>query len=234
MHFDKFPDHITSVSSKIERRGIKAESFERLFYNAELLEEQFDERKHIDQGKSGEIWIASSPSISQGVCMKTIHTEGKSANTLEKEYEMQSLFYDAGVRVPMPFAFSRWWKEDGMFNEHLAMEFLQGQNLSDFLSDLLSHKQGITGRDWLRVTEDLRTQIDVANRAGLYHRDLDPKNVFLRGMEKQVYLIDFGDSKRTSSQDEHEIYETAGRNFSRDNSVIQHINRLVLKAKVLS
>ncbi len=234
MTLERYPDHITNISPRSEKRGIKNETLEQLFRNAEVLESQFDRRRHIDQGKSGEIWIASDESIPERICMKTIHSEGKSANTLEREYELQSRFYDAGVRVPMPMAFSRWWKKEGSVNEHIAMEFLEGQDLSSLISDMLSHSVKISSQEWLRITQDLSKQIKIANNVGLYHRDLDPRNVFIVGEERVVYIIDFGDAKETVSHDEHEIYETAGRNMPRDGEIVPYINKLVLKAKVLT
>ncbi len=69
----------------------------------------------------------------------------------------------------------------------LAMEFLQGQTLQEFL---------VGGRPDIGTVERIMFQlcgaVAAAHAAGVIHRDLKPANVLLVGDELQVKLADFG------------------------------------------
>jgi serine/threonine protein kinase len=79
---------------------------------------------------------------------------------------------------------------------YLAMELLEGEDLSDLL-----HRRGrLPTHEALEIFEQLGDALAAAHRAGVIHRDLKPRNIFvarsrLRGMPFVVKVLDFGISK---------------------------------------
>jgi len=79
---------------------------------------------------------------------------------------------------------------------YLAMELLEGEDLADLL-----HRRGrLPTHEALEIFEQLGDALAAAHRAGVIHRDLKPRNIFvarskLRGMPFVVKVLDFGISK---------------------------------------
>jgi serine/threonine protein kinase len=79
---------------------------------------------------------------------------------------------------------------------YLAMELLEGEDLADLL-----HRRGrLPTHEALEIFDQLGDALTAAHRAGVIHRDLKPRNIFiarsrLRGMPFVVKVLDFGISK---------------------------------------
>ena len=79
---------------------------------------------------------------------------------------------------------------------YLAMELLEGEDLADLI-----HRRGrLPAHEALEIFEQLGDALAAAHRAGVIHRDLKPRNIFvarsnLRGMPFVVKVLDFGISK---------------------------------------
>lgn len=79
---------------------------------------------------------------------------------------------------------------------YLAMELLEGEDLHD----LVSRRGAVAPHEVLEIFEQLGDALTAAHRAGVIHRDLKPRNIFvarsrLRGMPFVVKVLDFGISK---------------------------------------
>ncbi len=78
----------------------------------------------------------------------------------------------------------------------MAMEFLEGEDLTD----LVQRKGHVPVHEVREIFEQLGDALGAAHDAGVIHRDLKPRNVFvarsrLRGMPFVVKVLDFGISK---------------------------------------
>ncbi len=79
---------------------------------------------------------------------------------------------------------------------YLAMELLEGEDLHD----LMARRGRMAPHEALEIFEQLCDALAAAHRAGVIHRDLKPRNIFvarsrLRGMPFVVKVLDFGISK---------------------------------------
>ncbi len=79
---------------------------------------------------------------------------------------------------------------------YLAMELLEGEDLHD----LIVRRGALAPHEVLEIFEQLCDALAAAHRAGVIHRDLKPRNIFvarsrLRGMPFVVKVLDFGISK---------------------------------------
>jgi eukaryotic-like serine/threonine-protein kinase len=90
---------------------------------------------------------------------------------------------------------------------YLVMEFLEGEDLEQYLSRNRPLSEAELGRLMIPVIAGLAT----AHASGVVHRDLKPSNVFLaRGPDNEIVpkLLDFGISKLTSPFEEFDPSST--------------------------
>ena len=81
---------------------------------------------------------------------------------------------------------------------YLAMERLEGQDLTDYLRE---HKR-MSVRNVLSMVRQVGKGLDAAREAGVVHRDLKPRNLFLAkvGHDEQWKILDFGVARITGEE----------------------------------
>jgi serine/threonine-protein kinase len=81
---------------------------------------------------------------------------------------------------------------------YLAMERLQGQDLTDYLRE---HKR-MSVRGVLTMLRQVGSGLDAARAAGVVHRDLKPRNLFLAkvGSQEMWKILDFGVARITGEE----------------------------------
>jgi tetratricopeptide (TPR) repeat protein len=94
----------------------------------------------------------------------------------------------------------------GTFGQQVfvAMEFIQGQTLHDWL-----RQGGHSWREILRVFLEAGRGLAAAHRAGLVHRDFKPANVLI-GNGARVYVTDFGLARLAAARGEEDEEPTLG------------------------
>ncbi len=83
-------------------------------------------------------------------------------------------------------------QENGIY--YMVMEYIQGQNLRDYLGDIRKRGEKMAIRDILRILSQIGTALHYAHEQGLLHRDIKPANVMLTP-EGTAILTDFGLAK---------------------------------------
>ncbi|MDZ7798577.1 MAG: protein kinase [Patescibacteria group bacterium] len=187
--------------------NIETEELKEIFAREAIkfLKEKYEKEEKLGRGNIGEVWYASAKRFGCNVCVKNNYRPEVSMNSLEKEYYIQTDFYEAGGRTPLPFMYIEGDGDDNL-EKLMVMETVDGSNFEEYIDRLKDKDEKIKKEDFDNIIEDLKKQIKIAHQAGVYHRDLDFKNVMIDS-ENKVYLIDFGESKKTRlSGDEDEIY----------------------------
>jgi eukaryotic-like serine/threonine-protein kinase len=84
------------------------------------------------------------------------------------------------------------WYEDASMC--LVMEYLRGQDLDEYLSDVEAQGHRVEIPTLVELLEPIVDTIEVAHDRGIVHRDLKPGNIFVlgRGGPGGVRLLDFG------------------------------------------
>jgi serine/threonine protein kinase len=80
---------------------------------------------------------------------------------------------------------------------YLAMELLEGESLSDWISNVRRPKLSVV----LRVGREIADGLAAIHRGGLIHRDLKPSNIWM-GKNGRVKILDFGLARFVHEDDE--------------------------------
>lgn len=162
-----------------------------------LLKDRYQAIKPIGQGGFGKTFLAvdeDKPSKPRCV-IKQFFPQAQGTNTVQKAAE---LFTQEAVRLdelgkhPQIPELMAYFTQDS--RQYLVQEFIDGQNLADFLRD-----NGAFNEAQLRqFLTDLLTVLQFVHSHQVIHRDIKPENIIRRG-NGQLVLVDFGASKLTSS-----------------------------------
>ena len=147
--------------------------------------------KVIGRGAMGEVYEARATSGSAVAAVKLLHAELLAEPELVARFFREAeiagrlncpnvvrLLESGGTDAPVPY---------------LAMELLEGEDLADYLR---AHKR-MPMRKVLTMLRQVGVGLDAARAAGVVHRDLKPRNLFLaRNSGQEIWkILDFGVSK---------------------------------------
>ncbi|NMO16197.1 tetratricopeptide repeat protein [Pyxidicoccus fallax] len=153
--------------------------------------------KPVGQGGMGMVYAAYDPDLDRKVALKLLHPDLAGPEEQGRARLLREA--QAMARVSHPNVITV--HDVGTFGQQVfvAMEFIQGQNLHDWI------RQG--GHPWqevLRVFLEAGQGLSAAHQAGLIHRDFKPANVLI-GNGSRVYVTDFGIARLSAdSADEDE------------------------------
>ncbi|NES22520.1 MAG: protein kinase [Symploca sp. SIO3E6] len=188
--------------------------------------------KHF-RGKGGygsvyEAWKRTQNGFEDKYVVKFLHRRGGASikeckKELTREVQALQKAYEVGARVPRycDCYFPATEKEQEQYNNFfLVQEFIEGKNL---LSLLQYRRAQITeGRHYFEEKElfqcliDLLETLHLLKEQNILHRDIKPHNIIQKsiisyehkylGVNKNLYLVDFGSSKQLQPGIENEYY----------------------------
>jgi serine/threonine protein kinase len=156
----------------------------------------FEIDQHIASGGMGEIYSGHAVETGDSVAIKVMRSDLADNNTALALFRKEAsalhyIYHDAIVRY---YVFSL---DPGIGRHYLAMEFVDGQPLSEIL------KSGpLSFEATLNLIERLASGLSAAHQHGIVHRDLSPDNILIPGRDVQrAKIIDFGIARSTRSND---------------------------------
>jgi serine/threonine protein kinase/tetratricopeptide (TPR) repeat protein len=165
-----------------------------------VISGRYEILKSLGGGGMGQVYLARDSVLEREIALKVIKTAD------EPGQEEQQQFLDearavAALRHPNTVrVFDHGYHQsEGRHSPFIAMEFIEGQMLGDFLRG--------RGRDGLNVAETVEVALQIADAMeeahcrGILHRDLKPGNVMLTRLGRFstfVKVLDFGLALRFS------------------------------------
>jgi predicted Ser/Thr protein kinase len=156
----------------------------------------FEIDQRIASGGMGEIYRGHAIETGDPVAIKVMRTDladnAMAMALFRKEASaLHNIHHEAIVRY---YVFSN---DPGTGRLYLAMEFVDGQPLSDLL------RRGPLGFEAVRVLQErLAAGLNAAHQHGIVHRDLSPDNVLITaGDLAKAKIIDFGIARSTRGGD---------------------------------
>ncbi|MCB8923910.1 MAG: protein kinase [Ardenticatenaceae bacterium] len=146
-----------------------------------LIGQQIDHYRvtqHIAQGGMADVYLAEDVTLQRPVALKVMlanlaqdpdliarfHREARTVAQLQHPNIVQ--IYTSGVALGG--------------RPYLAMQFVGGGSLQQWLAQLTQRGQRLEPRDVLALLRPIASALDEAHRAGIVHRDLKPSNILLR------------------------------------------------------
>jgi hypothetical protein len=147
----------------------------------------------IARGGMGVVYKAKDIDLERVVALKVIAPEHTQDETAVARFKAEARVA-ASLEHPNIVPIHRGGEHDGVL--YLVMRYVPGTNLRDVIdrAPLALPRVG-------RILTDVARALDVAHARGLVHRDVKPANILLSGEgdSEQVYLTDFGLTKRLGS-----------------------------------
>ena len=138
--------------------------------------------RQLGAGGMGTVFLAWDPSLSRRVALKFLHrNEPQQTERFLREARSQ-----ARVEHPNVCKVHEVGEVDG--RPYIAMQFIEGSNLSELRSELSVEER-------VRLIRDVASAIQAAHRSGLIHRDLKPANILVGTDDsgrRQPFVVDFG------------------------------------------
>lgn len=201
MIFDKKRDVDDDLARTAEHTGAEEKNIEDLKENDVLLhsvEESFEIIGKIGEGGQGVVSTAADRSLGRIVALKSLHSK------LNKKHESREHFIaEAKITAQLDYpgivpVYSLNGDKSGGL--HLAMKFINGENLADYLERIRKQYKS-EGINKFNENHSLRKRIEIflrtcdavsyAHSRNVMHCDLKPENIML-GQHNDSYIMDWG------------------------------------------
>ncbi|HBE18170.1 MAG TPA: hypothetical protein DEG17_01200 [Cyanobacteria bacterium UBA11149] len=152
-------------------------------------------QKTLGGGGFGITYLATEKPSGKLVAIKTLNAtqQAKPNFTSLQNKFVQEAFRLAKCRHPHIVSVYTVFPEGDLW--HLVMEYVEGDNLADYLAD-----RGIFREtEALRIIQEIGDALSYLHGEGLLHRDIKPQNIMLRRDNLSAVLIDFGLAREFSS-----------------------------------
>ena len=152
-------------------------------------------KKTLGGGGFGTTYLATEQPSGKLVAIKTLNTtqQGKANFTSLQNKFVQEAFRLAKCRHPHIVSVYTVFPEDELW--HLVMEYVEGDNLADYLEDKGIFREA----EGLRIIGEIGEALGYLHQEGLLHRDIKPQNIMLRRDNLSAVLIDFGLAREFST-----------------------------------
>ncbi len=167
-----------------------------------VLDNTYRIEKILGQGGMGAVFRAHDIALNRPVAIKVMHSHiaqqpGFRERFLQEARAIAALDHPGIVQI---YSFSR---EPSLL--YIAMAFVEGQNLGDWLQVLAERNMVVSLPESLAIIEAVAEALAYAHRRGVFHRDIKPGNIILRplepgqssptGLAYQPVVTDFGLAK---------------------------------------
>ncbi|MBR5982864.1 MAG: serine/threonine protein kinase [Bacteroidales bacterium] len=151
--------------------------------NADI--QQFHDYREIPHNGAEYSKLYSVISGQRKLFLKAVNPEdGKTTENLsrlQREYDLFERFY-GNEHIARCIA----WRNDPQVGHCIVMEYIDGENLSDYLA------KSPSGRERKRILNELLDAVEFIHRHQVVHNDLKPENILITHNGHNVKLIDFG------------------------------------------
>ncbi|MGL4422184.1 MAG: serine/threonine-protein kinase, partial [Gemmataceae bacterium] len=144
----------------------------------------------LGRGGMGAVFLGLDPALQRKVAIKLLLPK-HSDNPVARERFLREARATAAIRSD--HVVTIYQVGDVNDTPYLAMEYLRGQTLEDYLRN---HPAPSLSQ-LLHLTEEILLGLQAAHRLSVVHRDVKPVNIWLEAPTGRVKLIDFGLARQT-------------------------------------
>jgi serine/threonine protein kinase len=158
----------------------------------------------IGEGAMGSVWLAHHQGLDIPMAVKFIAPQLALHEPCAIERFTSEARAVAQIRHPnvvTVFDFGTAAEVGGL--PYLTMEYLEGQDLEQYLADQRQKGVPVETTEVLRIVTAVLSALQKAREHSIVHRDIKPQNIFLQGDERQVKVLDFGIAKDVKDVHRH-------------------------------
>ena len=158
---------------------------------------RYELEKELGRGAMGTVYLAQDPGINRVVAIKTMELSNE-FDASELEGAKLRFFREAETagRLNHPNIVSIYDIGEEQDLAYIAMEFLQGKDLSYLLADSRKDLDMV----WvLELIAKIADALDYAHKNGVVHRDIKPANIMFDSDTGEIKITDFGIARITAS-----------------------------------
>jgi serine/threonine-protein kinase len=173
-----------------------------------LVANRYRVLKPLGEGGMGQVYLAEHEAIEKKVALKVLRPEYSRKEDIVTRFQQEAI---SASRIKHPnvldvFDFGK--LESG--EAFLAMEFLEGRDLSDELAKvgMIDPQRGTL------IALQVCRALAAAHSRGVVHRDMKPENVFLQRTadgEEMVKIVDFGIAQLRTTEEAAKTQQTRRR-----------------------
>jgi len=157
---------------------------------------RYEVERELGRGAMGIVYLGKDPKINRTVAIKTLDL---SAEFEENEIQgVKDRFFreaETAGRLNHPGIVTIFDAGEEHDLAYIAMEFLEGRDLSDVLEDMKK-----TDPAWvLHIISEAADALDYAHKQDVVHRDIKPANIMYRDSDESIKITDFGIARITAS-----------------------------------
>lgn len=158
---------------------------------------RYEVEKELGRGAMGTVYLARDPRINRVVAIKTMELSNEfEPNELEGAKLRFFREAETAGRLNHPNIVSIYDIGEEQDLAYIAMEFLQGKDLSYLLGDASKQLDII----WvLKLISKVADALDYAHNNGVVHRDIKPANIMFDSDTGEIKITDFGIARITAS-----------------------------------
>jgi serine/threonine-protein kinase len=128
--------------------------------------------RRIGQGGMGQVYLARQLSLKRQVAVKILRTDlAANVTALQRfQAEAEAVAQITHANIVQVYAIAQ---ADGL--HYMALEYVEGRNLRDYLSRKGSPEAGIA----INIMRQVAAALHRAHELGFVHRDIKPENILL-------------------------------------------------------
>ena len=157
---------------------------------------RYQVESELGRGAMGVVYLGFDPKISRRVAIKTLdysRYEGDELNAVKARFFREA---EAAGRLRHPNIVSVYDVGEDHDLAYIAMDYIEGQPLSDFTS----RKAQLPMTEVFSIIADVADALHYAHRESIVHRDIKPANILYHRDSRKVTVTDFGIARILSDQ----------------------------------
>jgi eukaryotic-like serine/threonine-protein kinase len=139
--------------------------------------------KEVGRGSMGVVYEALDPNIDRIVALKVLRQDRITSETFVKRFLKEARVIG---RLSHPNIVTIYDVGEDQETVYIAMEFLHGVTLSDFIKD-----KRLDAQEVVELGTQIAETLDYAHQKGVIHRDIKPSNIVVQP-DSRIKITDFG------------------------------------------
>ena len=166
-----------------------------MFNNPRLADFDFDPKKDmLGKGKFGYVYKVKNIKDNQIYALKIVkemENSEEQINSINREYHIMSNINHPNIEKCYGL-FKEFYPIDNCICYFFILEFIKGENLTNFLERYKIMKQNIDQKLIIIILKGILNGLDYLHKQNIFHRDISTDNIMIENKRNNIKITDFG------------------------------------------